>query len=105
MRALAFVLLFSGSLRAQPVVESHADLLRQIGEDELKRGDFARALVTFERAYQETPTPKLKFQIALALMGLDREAEAFVFFDEFIASNPDAPQAQLSQAIAQVQAL
>jgi hypothetical protein len=54
-------------------------------------GKFAEALAKFEVAYKVVPSQKIRFNMALALSGLNRDAEAAENYRAFLNDVPGAP--------------
>lgn len=77
----------------------------QEGADALREGDYARALETFEAAYQTFPSPKIFFNIGLANVGLARYPEALDAFERFLKEATDASPSSISDARSQIDAL
>jgi hypothetical protein len=57
----------------------------------LADGDYRNALARFQEAYALFPSPKLHYNLALAYLGLGRDANALKAFEAFLAAVPDAP--------------
>jgi Tetratricopeptide repeat/PEGA domain len=57
----------------------------------LADGDYRNALARFQEAYALFPSPKLHYNLALAYLGLGRDADALKAFEAFLAAVPDAP--------------
>jgi hypothetical protein len=76
--------------RARALVQEGAHLYDQ--------GDYDGAWEKFEAARRLFPSPKLFFNLGLALRGLAREAEAVEAFERFLAEAKDAPAAARAEA-------
>jgi hypothetical protein len=68
------------------------------GSAKLEHQDFTGALEMYREAYRIYPSPKLHFNLALALQGLHRDVEAADELDRFIGGAPDAPPDTVAQA-------
>ena len=55
-----------------------------------KDGKYPEALVALEQAYAVDPQPKLLYAIAQVHVKLGRCPDAIVFYERFLATNPDA---------------
>lgn len=78
------------------------NLIRQ-GNALLDKGKFEQALDKFEQAYQRFQSPKIFFNQAQALHGLDRSLDALLAYRRFITEAKDAGpeiQAEAQQQIA-----
>lgn len=65
-----------------------------------KDGKYAEALVALEEAYALDPQPKLLYAIAQVHVKLGRCPDAIVFYERFLATQPDAgPASTARQAI------
>jgi hypothetical protein len=63
------------------------------------KNSYAAALVAFEDAYKEKPSPGIKQNIALSLKGLGRFAEAATAFDEALDEGKDTLKPETRAAI------
>jgi hypothetical protein len=104
MRLFLALALICGAAFADDA-RQQAKVLKDLGAAAMQRKEFRSALDHFQRAYQTFPSPRLKFNIAMALEQLARDAEALPLYDEFIAESPDAPPTQLAYAIDRVNEL
>jgi tetratricopeptide (TPR) repeat protein len=66
-----------------------------------KDGRYAEALEAFDRAYELSPSPELRYNQAACLDRLGRRDEAAKRYDEYVAERPRAPDAAKVQAHAQ----
>ncbi|MCC6998008.1 MAG: tetratricopeptide repeat protein [Deltaproteobacteria bacterium] len=71
--------------------ETEAARLTQVGSEAWQRGDHAQALQYFQLAYRVFPSPRLHYNLALALLGQRRTLEAVAELERFLAEAPDAP--------------
>jgi len=71
--------------------ETEAARLTQVGSEAWQRGDHAQALQYFQLAYRVFPSPRLHYNLALALLGQRRTMEAVAELERFLAEAPDAP--------------
>ena len=71
--------------------ETEAARLTQVGSEAWQRGDHAQALQYFQLAYRVFPSPRLHYNMALALLGQRRTMEAVAELERFLAEAPDAP--------------
>src|SRR3954454_13220068 len=62
----------------------------------LQSGDYAEALVRFEKAFALVPSPKIQYNLGLAYLGLARPADALQAFEVFVAGAADAPAANIA---------
>jgi hypothetical protein len=96
---LLVLLAISGSAQAgtgDPRAEAKADLVK--GMTLLDQGEYAEALKKFEAAYALVPSPKISFNMGLALQGLARNVQALESFERFLAEAKDAPRDKRDQA-------
>jgi hypothetical protein len=100
---LAVVLAAAVSLTATPALaagsardDAHAKA--EAAAKLLDAGDFAAALVGFEAAYADYPSPKLFYDIGLAQKGMGRPALAFLAFERFLKDAPDASPPHVEHA-------
>jgi tetratricopeptide (TPR) repeat protein len=70
-----------------------AQLLADQGNDAWLKRDYALALERFQEAYQLFPSPKLHYNMALALDALGRTPEAAAEYQQFLDDAEDAPAA------------
>jgi hypothetical protein len=69
------------------------------GAQQLRDGEYADALKTFQHAYELVPSPKIFFNFGLAYQGLARYADALEHFQRFVAEAKDANRETQSQAL------
>jgi tetratricopeptide (TPR) repeat protein len=93
VRALVIAALLTGAIAAADSARDEAKRLRDLGAEALDRGELAAALERFEQAYRAFPSPKLLYNLGLALGELGRYPEAIDAFERFLAQASDAPQA------------
>jgi hypothetical protein len=94
---MAMLLATSSTARAaDPRAEAKADLVAGLGL--LDKGDNEGALRKFEAAFALVPSPKVQFDMGLALQGLDRNVQALEAFDRFLEGATDVPQEKRDQA-------
>src|SRR5258706_11497731 len=92
MLAGALTLLTAATALAQPSgARPEAKRLKDLGASALERGDYALALESFEQAYRTFPSPRLRYNLGLALGGVGRYPEAIEAFEAFLAEAADAP--------------
>jgi hypothetical protein len=93
--------------RAEPPSDAkeQATRLRDEGVAALQRHDPALALERFEAAYRAFPSPRLGYNVALALDALGRVAGALDAFERFLAEAADAPPAHRAWAERRVREL
>jgi hypothetical protein len=97
--AVAALLLLSAPARAQADdAKTRARALVQEGAKLYDQGDYDGAWEKFEAARRVFPSPKLFYNLGLALRGLAREAEAVEAFERFLAEAKDAPASARSEA-------
>jgi len=97
--AVLILLAISGSARAgtgDPRAQAKADLVK--GMSLLDQGEYAEALSKFEAAYALVPSPKISFNMGLALQGLARNVQALESFERFLSGATDAPRDKRDQA-------
>jgi len=93
----AWLLAIPGAARAaDPRAEAQADLAA--GMSLLDKGDNEGALRKFEAAFALVPSPKLQFNMGLALQALGRSVQALEAFDRFLEGATDVPQEKRGQA-------
>jgi PEGA domain len=108
----ALVLVAGGAARADDATataaaRARAKALKEAGTRALDRGDAALALEKFRAAYDEYPSPNLRFNLGLALGRLRREPEAATEFQAFLeeATNvPDEARAYAHQQLGVLEA-
>ena len=91
--------------RAAPDDRQRARLLTEQGAESLRRGDYTIALEQFRAAHRVFPSPRLHYDVAIALDGLQRSDEAIEAFERFLAEAPDAPEAHRAYAARRVRDL
>jgi hypothetical protein len=102
MKILALsIVIASGVAAAQPLDPAHKDRAAALvteGSKSFAAQDFQGALDRYDEAFKLYPSPKIRFNRALALDKLHREAEAADELDRFLAQATDAPPDALDQA-------
>lgn len=68
------------------------------GAELVKRGDYEAALVRFKAAYDLVPNPKIQYNLGIAYMGLERNAEAFEAFQTFLGDASEASTETITKA-------
>ena len=94
--------LAGGTLTAAPVRADDATESRffdGVARAAFERGHWAEALEAFLRAYRAAPSSSSLYNIGVCAQLAHREAMAFAYFDEFLAS-PDADQSLRADATA-----
>ena len=99
---LALVLGGAPALAQAPAAREAARLKLREGSRQLREGDYADALRSFQEGYRIVPSPKIFFNFALAYQGLARYADALEAFERFVAQATDAAPDNLAQAREQI---
>ncbi|HZS42321.1 MAG TPA: PEGA domain-containing protein [Polyangia bacterium] len=86
-------------------LRTRARALKDEGTRALDRGDAALALEKFRDAYHTYPSPNLRFNLALAMARLGRDADALAEFEGFLDTAMGAPEDARAYARAQAAAL
>jgi hypothetical protein len=102
MKTVAILIALCGAAFADPQLDPSrkdeaAKLVAQ-GTSRFDRRDFQGALDRYREAYAIYPAPKLHYNIALALSGMARSAEAADELTRFLATAGDAPADARAQA-------
>lgn len=64
----------------------------------IKRGDYEGALVRFKAAFDLVPSPKIQYNLGIAFMGLERNAEAYDAFQTFLTDASGATTETITKA-------
>jgi len=83
---------------AAPDPKAAAKKLVLEGAQLVKRGDYEAALVRFKAAFDLVPSPKIQYNLGIAYMGLERNAEAFEAFKRFLADASEATTETITKA-------
>jgi PEGA domain len=83
---------------AAPDPKTAAKKLVVEGAQLVKRGDYEAALVRFKAAFDLVPSPKIQYNLGIAYMGLERNAEAFEAFQAFLADASEATTETITKA-------
>jgi tetratricopeptide (TPR) repeat protein len=95
---LALLVPTPGARAQDEAAKAAARSLAQEGAGLFETGNFQGALDKFEQAYAQFPSPKLFFNMGLALRGLSRNVEALEAFERFLAEATDASGEHREQA-------
>ena len=88
----------SGAGHAAPDPKTVAKRLVLEGAQLVKRGDYDTALLRFKAAYDLVPSPKIQYDLGIAYMGLERNAEAFEAFQTFLSDASEATTETITKA-------
>jgi hypothetical protein len=88
----------SGAGHAAPDPKTAAKKLVVEGAALVKRGDYEAALVRFKAAFDLVPSPKIQYNLGIAYMGLERNAEAYDAFQTFLADASGATTETITKA-------
>lgn len=64
----------------------------------IKEGNYEAALARFKSAYDLVPSPKIRYDLGIAYMGLERNAEAFEAFQLFLADASESSTETITKA-------
>jgi len=92
------VMILSSSGVAAPDPKAVAKKLVLEGAQFVKRGDYDAALLRFKAAYDLVPSPKIQYNLGIAYMGLERNAEAFEAFQTFLSDASEATTETITKA-------
>jgi tetratricopeptide (TPR) repeat protein len=101
----ALVLGASPAWAQAPAAREAARQKLREGSRQLREGEYAEALKSFQDGYRIVPSPKIFFNFALAYQGLARYADALDAFERFVAQATDAAPDNLAQAREQIREL
>lgn len=92
---MLLVALMRGTLRADEVSDVGTDnelakLHFHVGEEHYARGEYAKAIVEFQAAYEVVPLPALHYDLARCHEQLGHTREAIDEYTSFIDAAPDA---------------
>ena len=87
-----------GVSHAAPDRKAAAKKLVLEGAQLVKHGDYATALSRFKAAFDLVPSPKIQYNLGIAYMGLERNAEAFEAFQTFLADASEATTETITKA-------
>jgi len=109
---LAIAGLCAALVLGTPLAEAQAPAAREAarqklreGSRQLREGEYAEALQSFQEGYRIVPSPKIFFNFALAYQGLARYADALEAFEHFVDQATDAAPENLAQAREQIREL
>lgn len=88
----------SGVGHAAPDPKTAAKKMLLEGAALVKRGDYEAALARFKAAYDLVPNPKIQYNLGIAYMGLERNAEAFEAFQTFLGDASEASTETITKA-------
>lgn len=102
---IALVLGVTPAAAQTPAAREAARTKLREGSRQLREGDYADALKSFQEGYRIVPSPKIFFNFALAYQGLARYSDALEAFQRFVAEAADAAPDNLAQAREQIEEL
>lgn len=100
--ALGVALSVSGSAWAQKCDSEPAKKAARDGKSKYDRGDYAKAIELFEKAYDECPSTWLLFNLGQAHRMLGNNEQAITFYRSWLRESPDADPAVRKEVEARI---
>ncbi len=98
LRGLLILVAWDAAAAEPEAANQRASLKLEQGVARYDRRDYGGALRDFQDAYEIVPSPKIHFNLGLALDGLGRRGEAMEAFGRFLREAPDAAAEKRAQA-------